>query len=103
MLRVGRKSHDSQAGPHREARPTPHRRAKRTLAAAAAERRSISDFVLAIALGRAADMLADRRSFHLDEERWRAFVAALDAPARNLPRLRKLLVEQGIFSGKDPA
>ncbi len=77
--------------------------AKRTLAAAAAaERRSISDFVLASALGRAADTLADRRSFHLDEERWRAFAAALDGPARDLPRLRKLLAEPGIFSGEDP-
>lgn len=78
--------------------------AKRTLAAAAAaERRSISDFVLDSALGRAADTLADRRSFHLDEERWRAFADALDQPARDLPRLRKLLVEPGIFSGREPA
>ncbi|MDN2583956.1 DUF1778 domain-containing protein [Aquibium sp. ELW1220] len=75
--------------------------AKRTLAAA--ERRSISDFVLDSALGRAADTLADRRSFHLDEERWRAFADALDEPARDLPRLRKLLVEPGIFSGREPA
>jgi uncharacterized protein (DUF1778 family) len=78
--------------------------AKRTLAAAAAaERRSISDFVLDSALGRAADTLADRRGFHLDEDRWRAFVAALDAPTRDMPRMRKLLAEPGIFSGKDPA
>ena len=77
--------------------------AKRTLAAAAAaERRSISDFVLDSALGRAADTLADRRSFHLDEERWRAFLAALDEPARDMPRMRRLLAEPGIFSGNEP-
>lgn len=77
--------------------------AKRTLAAAAAaEQRSISDFVLDSALGRAADTLADRRSFHLGEERWNAFVAALDGPANDMPRMRRLLTEPGIFSGKDP-
>lgn len=74
--------------------------AKRILmTAAAAERRSITDFVLDSALGRAEETLADRRSFHLDAERWQAFVTALDAPTRDMPRLRKLLGEPGIFSG----
>lgn len=78
--------------------------AKRILAsAAAAERRSLSDFVLDSALGRAEETLADRRSFHLDAERWQAFVAALDAPVRDMPRMRKLLNEPGIFSGNEPA
>jgi uncharacterized protein (DUF1778 family) len=78
--------------------------AKRMLAAAAqAERRSLSDFVLESALGRAEEALADRRVFQLDPENWAAFVAALDAPPRDLPRLRKLLNEKGIFSGSGPA
>lgn len=78
--------------------------AKRILAsAAAAERRSLSDFVLDSALGRAEEALADRRSFHLDAERWQAFVAALDAPVRDMPRMKKLLNEPGIFSGSEPA
>lgn len=78
--------------------------AKRILAsAAAAERRSITDFVLDSALGRAEETLADRRSFHLDAERWQAFVAALDAPVRDMPRMGKLLREPGIFSGNEPA
>lgn len=78
--------------------------AKRILAsAAAAERRSITDFVLDSALGRAEETLADRRSFHLDAERWQAFVAALDAPTRDMPRMRKLLTEPGILSGNEPA
>lgn len=78
--------------------------AKRILAsAAAAERRSITDFVLDSALGRAEEKLADRRSFHLDAEQWQTFVDALDAPVRDMPRMRKLLTEPGIFSGNEPA
>ena len=78
--------------------------AKRILAsAAAAERRSITDFVLDSALGRAEETLADRRSFNLDAERWQAFVAALDAPTRDMPCMRKLINEPGIFSGNEPA
>ena len=78
--------------------------AKRILAtAAAAERRSLSDFVLESALRRAQEALADRRSFHLDAEQWKAFMAALDAPPRDLPRLKRLLSEPSIFSGREPA
>ncbi|MEX0957547.1 MAG: DUF1778 domain-containing protein [Rhizobiaceae bacterium] len=78
--------------------------AKRILsAAAAAERRSVSDYVLDSALGRAEETLADRRSFSLDAERWQSFMAALDAPVRDMPRMRKLLNESGIFSGNEPA
>lgn len=78
--------------------------AKRTLAAAAqAERRSLSDFVLESALGRAEETLADRRVFQLDAERWQAFIAALDAPPRDMRNMRKLLDEPSIFSGKESA
>ena len=73
--------------------------AKHTLAAAAqAQRRSLSEFVLESALGRAEEALADRRVFQLPPETWEAFVAALDTPPRDLPRLRKLLNEPSVFS-----
>jgi uncharacterized protein (DUF1778 family) len=72
--------------------------AKRMLAmAAAAERRSLSDFVLQSAIQRAEEALADRRTFLLDKEKWEAFMAALDAPPRDSPRLRRLLNEPSIF------
>ncbi|OHV82761.1 DUF1778 domain-containing protein [Rhizobium sp. LCM 4573] len=78
--------------------------AKRTLAAAAqAEHRSLTDFVLESALGRAEEALANRRVFQLAPEQWEAFVAALDEPPRDLPRLRKLLNEPSIFSGSGSA
>jgi uncharacterized protein (DUF1778 family) len=76
--------------------------AKRTLAAAAAvERRSLSEFVLASAMGRAEDVLLDRRRFQLEPQKWAAFTAALDAPPRDLPRLRRLLEEPSMFSGPE--
>ena len=72
--------------------------AKRMLvAAAAAQRRSVSDFVLESAIGRAEEALADRRTFLLDAEKWEAFLAALDAPTADSPRLRRLLNEPSIF------
>ncbi|MDR0776650.1 MAG: DUF1778 domain-containing protein [Azonexus sp.] len=74
--------------------------AKHTLVAAArAQRRSLSEFVLESALVRAEEALADRRVFQLPPEKWEAFVAALDAPPRDLPRLRELLRKPGVFSG----
>jgi uncharacterized protein (DUF1778 family) len=76
--------------------------AKRTLyAAAAAARRSVSDFVLESALTRAEETLADRRLFGLDAERWEAFMAALDAPPHPLPRLERLFGTPSIFEDND--
>jgi len=72
--------------------------AKRALqAAAAASHRSVSEFVLESALARADEALADRRTFGLDAAQWKAFVAALDAPPRPLPRLKRLLKQPGFF------
>jgi len=75
--------------------------AKRTLyAAASAARRSVSDFVVESALARAEETLADRRHFGLDAERWEAFLTALDAPSRPLPRLERLFAMPSLF--EDP-
>ncbi len=72
--------------------------AKETLhAAAAAQRRSVSEFVLESALARAAETLPDRQYFGLDADRWTAFLAALDAPPRPLTRLSRLLREPSPF------
>lgn len=66
-------------------------------AAAAAEHRTVSDFVLESALARAEETLADRSRFGLDAHQWQAFHDALDAAPRDLPRLQRLLDEPGIF------
>lgn len=74
------------------------RHAKRTLqAAAATSHRSVSEFVLESALARADETLADRRIFTLNDKQWKAFLAALDAPPRAMPRLERLLKESGFF------
>jgi uncharacterized protein (DUF1778 family) len=74
------------------------RKAKTALrAAAAASNRSVSEFVLESALARADEALADRRTFGLNATQWKAFMTALDAPPRPLPRLERLLKEPGFF------
>jgi uncharacterized protein (DUF1778 family) len=48
-------------------------------------------------MARADEVLADRRSFDLNAAQWKAFMEALDAPPRPLPRLERLLKEPGFF------
>jgi uncharacterized protein (DUF1778 family) len=69
-------------------------------AAAAAECRSVSEFVLESALARAAETLPDRHWFELDAKSWKAFEAALDAPTRPLNRLRHLLNNPSVIEPK---
>lgn len=72
--------------------------AKNTLfAAAAVVERSVSEFVLESALAKAEETLADRRRFDLSPAQWDAFMAALDAPPRALPRVTLLFREPSIF------
>lgn len=66
-------------------------------AAAEASNRSVSEFVLESALARADEALAERRHFGLNSTRWKEFLAALDAPPRPLPRLKRLFREPGFF------
>ena len=74
------------------------RSAKLTLkAAAAASKRSVSDFVLESALVRASEALADRQTFGLSTTQWKSFITALDAPPRPLPQMERLLKEPGFF------
>jgi uncharacterized protein (DUF1778 family) len=76
--------------------------AKRTLnIAASAAGRSVSEFVLESALSRAEETLADRQHFGLDAEKWEAFMAALEAPPREIPQLERLMREKSIFEGRE--
>jgi uncharacterized protein (DUF1778 family) len=77
------------------------RAAKQTLQAAAnAQRKSVSEFVLDTALCEAEERLADRKVFALDSKKWDAFLAALDAPPRRLERLERLFREPSVFDPK---
>jgi uncharacterized protein (DUF1778 family) len=69
--------------------------AKRTLQrAAAVSNKTLSEFLLDNGLTAAFDALADRRTFELDERRWKEFMGALATPPKNNPRLRKLLARK---------
>jgi uncharacterized protein (DUF1778 family) len=69
--------------------------AKRTLQRAAAlTNKTLTEFLLDSGLNAAFDTLADRRVFQLDEKRWNAFMAALAAPPKNNPKLRRLLARK---------
>jgi uncharacterized protein (DUF1778 family) len=71
---------------------------KRTLQeAATARNKTVTEFMLDVALTEAAELLAEQRLFLLDGSQWRAFVAALDAPSKARPRLVALLREPGVF------
>jgi uncharacterized protein (DUF1778 family) len=64
---------------------------KRTLQeAAAVTNKSLTAFVLHSAMTAAEEFLPDRRKFYLDHESWDAFMAALEAPPKDNPQLRKL-------------
>ena len=70
---------------------------QKLVAAATIERRTLSDFVLESALARAAETLPDQDRFGLTASQWEAFMAALDAPPRDLPRTQRLFSEPSIF------
>jgi len=72
--------------------------AKRALQAAAKiAHRSVSKFILESALSRSDETLANRRTFNLNDYKWRDFISAPDAPACSLPRIERLLKEPGFF------
>lgn len=65
--------------------------------AAAVRHKTVTEFVLDSGLSAAAEALADRREFLLDERQWRAFLSALDAPSKLKPRLKSLLKNRGVL------
>lgn len=65
--------------------------------AARACHKNVSEFLLDAGVRAAAQTLADRRQFILDEAQWRAFQEALDRPVKAKPRLKKLLREPGVL------
>jgi uncharacterized protein (DUF1778 family) len=58
---------------------------------------TVSSFVLRAATEAAADVLADRRVFVLDERAWQVFDNALARPAMDVPGLRELLSEPTVL------
>ena len=67
--------------------------------AAELKQTTMTNFMVEHAFSAAQQILADQAHFYLSAEKWAEFSAALDAPPRDLPELRKLLTEPSVFDG----
>lgn len=65
--------------------------------AAEAAGKSMSDFLLEAGCSEAERTLADQRVFELQPGQWDKFIAALDRPVVEKPRLRKLIETPGVL------
>jgi uncharacterized protein (DUF1778 family) len=57
---------------------------------------NVTEFIMRSARESAEQVLADQTRFVLDERQWKAFMAVLDRPAKEKPRLRRLFKESHI-------
>ena len=73
---------------------------KRIRQAAVLCHQNVSEFVLRAVRTVADETLAEQTRFVLPEDRMIAFNAALDQPAKSIPRLRTLLKKPGVFEKK---
>lgn len=60
---------------------------------------TLTNFMVEQAFQAAQQILADQVHFYLSDQKWDEFCAALDAPPKDLPRLRKLLARPSVFNG----
>jgi uncharacterized protein (DUF1778 family) len=65
--------------------------------AAKETRANMSSFLVESACLRAEEALASQQHFVYTEKQWSAFIAALDRPEQDKPRLRALLSEPSIL------
>ena len=65
--------------------------------AAKIKQTTLTNFMIEHAFEAAQNILADQVHFYLSAAKWDEFVAALDAPPKDLPQLRKLLTEPSVF------
>jgi len=68
--------------------------------ASKAQHLKLTEFMVRSSQTAAEMALADRTHFVLPAEKWAQFNAALDAPPRDIPALRKLLREKSIFDSE---
>jgi len=58
---------------------------------------TLTNFMVEHAFDAAQNILADQAHFYLSPKKWDEFMAALDAPPKDLPQLRKLLTVPSVF------
>ncbi|MGH8194198.1 MAG: DUF1778 domain-containing protein [Woeseiaceae bacterium] len=74
-------------------RATPEQVAKIRAAVEIGNERSLTDYILTSALTIADQRLMDRTRLSFDARTYDVFLKALEAPPKNLPRMRRLLSE----------
>lgn len=65
--------------------------------AAAIQNRTVTEFVLAASRDAADHVLGEQTRFRLPPAKHRAFLEALDAPARELPELKRLFARRSVL------
>jgi uncharacterized protein (DUF1778 family) len=65
--------------------------------AARSQRLKLTEFMIKSSQVAAETAMAERTRFVLPPDKWRQFNAALDAPARQVPALKKLFTEASVF------
>ncbi|MBI4533886.1 MAG: DUF1778 domain-containing protein [Candidatus Melainabacteria bacterium] len=65
--------------------------------AAQLKQTTVSNFVLQQAFEAAQDIVLEQRHFTLSANQWKTFCDALEAVPCEYPKLRKLLIEPGVF------
>ena len=70
---------------------------KKLQRAAKLRKHSLTEFIIIVSQDAAEAVLAEQTRFVLPEKQWVAFNTALDAPAKELPALRKLLAQPSVF------
>jgi uncharacterized protein (DUF1778 family) len=65
--------------------------------AARLQQLKLTEFMIQSSQAAAESALAERTRFVVPAEKWREFHAALDAPGRKIPSLRKLFVQPSVF------
>ena len=67
--------------------------------AATLRHKKLSAFVIDSALKEAEELVANKVQFPLTDHQWKVFCSALDRPAREIPKLRKLFKGPNVFNG----
>ncbi len=57
---------------------------------------NVTDFILSAAREKAEETLARQTTFVVNDEQWKEFMKALDRPAKEKPRLRRLFTESHV-------
>jgi uncharacterized protein (DUF1778 family) len=78
-------------------RTPPKTKSLLTLAAEVSGATNLTDYILRAAVERAQSDLSNHQSFALKKGPWAEFTKRLDAPPKDLPRLRKLLTKPDVF------